>query len=263
MIAWLAGRRAALVFGAANLLFLLVDVALAHSSFVHSRAEMIPLAVSALGGTLALLAAVLPEGATARALIWFVAATSIATGVAGLALHLGDDALTHPSLQRLVYSAPILAPLSYAGLGFLLLAAEHARSATARGRLLLLLAGLGMAGNFFLCLMDHAQNGFWAPIEWISVAAGAAGALALAGAAAVRERTPAEERFVWLLLAAMAGVAVLGAALHLRSVLASSGPTLLWRFQYGAPVFAPMLFFDLACLGALGLLAARPAAHQR
>jgi len=257
MIAWLAGRRAALLFGAANLLFLLVDVALAHSSFQRSRAELVPIAVSAAGGSLALLCAMIPEGPLTRAGLWMVAIASICTGVAGLLMHLGADALVHPSLHRLVYSAPIIAPLSYAGLGLLLLAAEYAPSPRARGRLLLLLAGLGMAGNFALCLLDHAQNGFWAPIEWLSVAAGAAGALAMIGAAAVPDRREQEERFLWILLAAMAGVGVLGSALHLRSVMASHESTLLARFQYGAPVFAPMLFVDLAALGALGLLAER------
>lgn len=251
----IAERRGLLLFAAANLLFLLVDVALAHASFFKSRAELVPIWISGTGGLLALLLAFL-SGPWARALLWLDAAACILTGMAGLWFHAGAEELLRPSLQRLVYSAPIVAPLAYAGLGLLLLVAEHAREARTRGRLLQLLAGLGLLGNFVLCLLDHAQNGFWAEVEWLSVAGGAAGGLGLLRAASLRETTEAETRFLWGLLASMAAVGVLGATLHARADLLARG-TLLERLEYGAPIFAPLLFADLAALGALGLVARR------
>jgi len=133
--------------------------------------------------------------------------------------------------------------------------AEHARDELQRGRWVELLTGLGLFGNFALCLLDHAQNGFWAPIEWLSVAAGALGGLAFVTSAAAREERVNERLFLWIVLALMAGTGVLGAALHLRAVLASTAASLLQRVQYGAPVFAPLLYVDLAVLGAMGLLA--------
>jgi hypothetical protein len=49
-----------------------------------------------------------------------------------------------------------------------------------------------------------------------------------------------------------------GAALHVRADLENPERPLLQRLQYGAPVFAPLLFVDLAALGAMGLLARGP-----
>jgi hypothetical protein len=251
----LSGRRAVLVFAAANLLFLLLDVAIAHSSFYRSRAELIPLFVSVLAGPLALAVAFLPREGWTRGILWIAAAAAIATGIVGLVLHLGAGALTQPTLQRLVYSAPIIAPLAYSGLGLLLLVGEHAAGDDLRGRLVQGLAGLGLLGNFLLCLLDHAQNGFWAPVEWLSVAAGAVGGLAFGGAALLAEEKPQERSFLWIVALLMAVTGLLGAALHLRSVIATPTGTWLERVQYGAPIFAPLLFVDLAALGAIGLLA--------
>ena len=135
-----------------------------------------------------------------------------------------------------------------------MLVAEHAAAAP-RGRLIELLAGLGLFGNFALCLLDHAQNGFWAPVEWGSVAAGALGGLALCTAAASSEERPQERRFLWIVLGSMVATAALGATLHLRGLLEATGQPLLEKLQYGPPLFAPMLFADLAALGALGMLA--------
>ncbi len=254
----LAGRRAVLLFGAANLLGLIPDVALAHSSFTVSRAELIPLAVSTVCGLAALLLAFgRLESAVIRAGLSLAAAASIVTGVAGLSLHLGSGALAHPSLHRLVYSAPILAPLAYSGLGLLLLAGTFYEARELRGRAVLGLAAFGLFGNFVLCLLDHAQNGFWAPVEWVAVAAGALGGASLLAAALVDKLRPAERRFAWGALAAMVVVSLVGAALHLAADL--HGPArLLNRLRYGAPIFAPLLFADLAGLGALGLLARGP-----
>lgn len=151
----LAGPRALVVFGGANLVGLIPDVWLAHTSFWHQRAEAVPLVVSAVGGPIALVAAAL--GRRARLAVGLVALGCIATGAAGFALHLGSDALRHPpSLHRLVYSAPILAPFAYAGIGLVLAAGAQLDSARARGRAALVLAGLGLLGNFVLCLLDHA-----------------------------------------------------------------------------------------------------------
>src|SRR6202022_4927925 len=151
----------------------------------------------------ALLAPPLPRSAWSRGLLWIVAAAALATGIAGLVLHVGAESLMRPTLHRLVYSAPVIAPLSYAGLGVLLLAAEHARDELQRGRWVELLTGLGLFGNFALCLLDHARNGFWAPVEWVSVAAGALGGLSLCAAAAAREAPAAERGFLWPALVLM------------------------------------------------------------
>jgi hypothetical protein len=250
----LAGPRALVVFGGANLIGLLPDVWLAHTSFWHARVEAVPLVVSAVGGALALVGAAL--GRRGRLLVAVVAFACVATGGAGFVLHLGSDALRHPpTLHRLVYSAPILAPFAYAGIGLVLAAGIALDDARARGRAALALAGLGLFGNFVLCLLDHAQNGFWAPVEWASVVAGALGGLTVLGAAVLGELRPGERRVVWIVLALMVLTAAAGTLFHVSADLRAEGPSFLDRLRYGAPVFAPALFADLALLAALGLVA--------
>ncbi len=67
---------------------------------------------------------------------------------------------------------------------------------------------------------------------------------------------PVPRRFVrWcgLVLAVEAAVGILGTWLHARSVAHGPAPGLEHNILYGAPVFAPLLFADLAALAALGL----------
>lgn len=253
-VAALGGERALVVFAGANLVGLIPDVWLAHSSFWHSRLELVPLVVSAACGLVVLAVALAGVGRVGRALLDVVAIACVATGAVGLWLHLGAETLRQPSLHALVYSAPILAPAAYAGLGLLLYSAAHMPDARRRGRAALLLAGLGLFGNFALCLLDHAQNGFWAPVEWVSVVAGALGGVTVTVAALLGELRDGERRFVWWVLGAMLLTAGAGTLLHLVADLRAEGP-LVDRLRYGAPVFAPALFADLALLAALGLVA--------
>jgi hypothetical protein len=50
-------------------------------------------------------------------------------------------------------------------------------------------------------------------------------------------------------------VGVLGFALHVAADLRAPAASLWDRFLYGAPLFAPLLFANLALLAALGLWA--------
>ncbi len=59
----------------------------------------------------------------------------------------------------------------------------------------------------------------------------------------------------YALLAAEALTGLLGFGFHLRPVLTVTEPGLAERIIYGAPLFAPLLFTNLALLAALGLWA--------
>ena len=121
-------------------------------------------------------------------------------------------------------------------------------------RWVILLAAGGFAGNFVLSLADHAQNGFFYPTEWIGVVAGAIAVGFLVAAVIVPDHPS--------LLAANLGLMViqfvvgsLGFYLHARGNMIGRGGPLWDRFIYAAPVFAPLLFVDLALLAMLGLWA--------
>jgi hypothetical protein len=150
-----------------------------------------------------------------------------------------------------VYTAPFIAPLSYVGVGLLLILNRIEPRGPAFGAWVLFLATAGFAGNFALSLLDHAQNGFFSRAEWIPVVAAAFGFSCFGTALFRRERS-----FLKLAVgvAALEGaIGLLGFGLHLAADLSEHAMPLQQRLIYGAPVFAPLLFTDLAALSLLGL----------
>ncbi len=260
-------------FLVANIAFLAVDIALAHAvnAYEH-QAEWIPIGFS-VAATLLLLAAsgiggavpVVPVADSAGGLGWrkqlnrwvgfLVGWGSITVGVAGLLWHLNSAFFQEQTLKNLVYTAPFVAPLAYTGIGLVLVLDRMIDARSLEwSRWVILLAAGGFAGNFVLSLADHAQNGFFYPTEWIGVVAGAIAVGFLVAAVIVPDDRS--------LLAANLGLMViqvvvgsLGFYLHARGNLIGRGGPLWDRFIYGAPVFAPLLFADLALLAMLGLWA--------
>ncbi len=245
------------LFATANLGFLVLDVALAHSANAFRLwSEWIP--VAGAGACALALAVGLLRGAEfdrgpGRWIGLGAGGAAVAIGIVGLVLHLDSQFFQTLTLGGLVYSAPFAAPLAFGGLGLLVLLNRMVPADTVEwGRWVCLLALGGFAGNFTLSLADHAQNGFFNPLEWLPVfvAAVAVGFFAVA-MVAPRGRPLAVSLWVVLLLQATTGV--LGFLLHLRHLADPTLTSLRERLLYGAPPFAPLLFTDLALLGALAV----------
>ncbi len=178
---------------------------------------------------------------------------SVAVGIAGALLHLDSAFFEEQTLKNLVYTAPFAAPLAYTGLGLLLLLNRMIDSRTVDwARWVVLLALGGFAGNFVLALADHAQNGFFRPSEWIGVVASAWAVSSLCAVLVVSDNRPLL-RLALAVMGAQVGVGLLGFYLHAMADLRSPSASVWDRFLYGAPLFAPMLFADLAMLAALGI----------
>lgn len=241
------------VFAAANLAFLSLDVYLAHeaNAFAHA-AERIPVGFGVVSALL-LMIPVLRRRLDDRlglAIGWLIALCSIAVGVSGMVLHLRDTFFVEQSLHNLVYTAPFAAPLSYVGLGLLLLLDRLSRGLR-WAQWVLLLALFGFLGTFVLAVADHAQNGFFHATEWLPVGASAFAASFLL-MAAVRP-SPALLKASAAMLVCAALIGALGSVLHLRADTGRPGATLWEELIYGAPLFAPLLMCDLAVLSGLGL----------
>ena len=251
-------RRLVELFVLSNLAFLVLDVWIAHSvnAFRHPL-EWLPVVFAAAGS--AVLAVAVAAGWRRRGALWrwlghAVGWAAIAVGVGGLLLHLEGRFFQQTTLEGLVYSAPFAAPLAFAGLGFLLLADRMLPPGDASwGRWVLFFALGGFVGNFALSLADHAQNGFFFAREWISVAAAALAVGFLAVAVAKRRPNRALVAGCWWVLAAQVLVGLLGFAWHLAAAFEGPAESLATNALYGAPLFAPLLFADLAALAALGL----------
>jgi hypothetical protein len=275
---WIDPLTAVELFIVANLGFLALDIYIAHSiNQFADPAEWVPLVFSAvspflllaamaLGGSVAPpLAGAVGRRAWARALGMAVGWGSVAVGVAGLLLHLESQFFRNQTLKNLVYTAPFAAPLAYAGLGLLILLNRMVKAETVEwARWVVLLALGGFVGNFVLALADHAQNGFFHPAEWIGVGSAALGVGALLAVLLIPDNRP----LLWFCAAVMGLqtiVGVLGFAYHGLGNLKSPMGSLWEQFLYGAPIFAPLLFANIAALAVLGLwaLARTEASPQR
>lgn len=245
------------IFIVANVAFVGADVALAHAANAFARAdEWVPIAFSALA-TLLLAPQLFSKALRQRMtpLTFAVATACVGVGIAGMLFHLSSAFFQAQTLHELVYSAPFIAPLAYVGVGLLLLLNRMEQPEGLEwARWVVFLAFGGLAGNLGLSLLDHAQNAFFRPVEWVSVASSAfAAAFTLMAVVLPRDRRLLQAT-LWV-LALDAAVGVLGFALHTLANLGRPGTTLQQRFLYGAPAFAPLLFADLALLAALGIWA--------
>ena len=250
---WLRSPRNVLeLFIIANLGSLAGDVYIAHQvNAFEQRPEWIPFYFS-LAAPLLLIIGVIAH--RTRAIVGhLVGWSSLIVGVAGMLFHLQSHFFVEQSLKSLVYTAPFVAPLAYAGLGLLLIMDRMTDPESLDwSRWILLLALGGFAGNFVLSLADHAQNGFFHRTEWVPVIAAALACAFLFMLVLKPEDVALLRAATWLMLIEII-VGIAGFALHLRGNLALPSPDLWERFLYGAPIFAPLLFANLAMLAGVGV----------
>jgi hypothetical protein len=110
----------------------------------------------------------------------------------------------------------------------------------------------GWIGNFALSLADHAQNAFFYWPEWISVVASALGVSALCVATADYRNRAYQVACIGI-MALEVIVGITGWLFHLAAITNSPMENAWDRVVYGAPVFAPLLFSNLAILAIIGL----------
>ncbi|RJP38537.1 MAG: hypothetical protein C4547_04470 [Phycisphaerales bacterium] len=241
-----------------NVAFLALDIYLAHSvnDFEHP-AEWTPFGYSLAAPVVMIVAFVLGrrDRRTSDRLLRIVGWGGVIIGVSGMVFHLGSHFFAAQTLVSLVYAAPFAAPLAYTGLGLLTIMSRMVAPGEREwGQWVLLLAAGGFAGNFVLGLTDHAQNGFFHFTEWIPVISSAFAITVLLMACRTRVE-PGYIRLSAVVMLVQIIVGLLGFWCHGRANLAAAGDNVKDAFVYGAPVFAPLLFPDLALLGMLGLWA--------
>lgn len=244
------------LFAAGNLAFLAFDIYLAHQENQFADPyEWTPVVFSVIFPWLLIPGLVTRRirGGLRGLAGWVVGVLAVVLGITGLMLHLRCNFLDNQSLKAIVYAAPFIAPLSYAGVGLLLILNRlEAEDDGSWGVWVLFLALCGFVGNLGLSLADHAQNGFFRPDEWTSVFA-AAFAVGFLGVSLYRTNDRAFLRTCLAVMAVQAVVGVLGFTLHAQADLHGESTRLWDRFIYGAPIFAPLLFTNLALLASIGL----------
>ncbi|WP_432797712.1 hypothetical protein [Poriferisphaera sp. WC338] len=241
-----------------NLAFLTVDIYFAHSvNDFHEWTEWIPFYFSAVGSMLLLLVMIIckfdPTQGLSKVVGNIVGALSIIVGIVGMLLHLQSSLFAEFTLQKLVYSAPFVAPLSYAGIGLLIIMNRTVKADDIEwSHWTVFLALGGFLGNFVLSVLDHAQNGFFLITEWIPVIA-AALAVGVLFPALWNKVSKAYLNFCIAIMLLQMGVGGLGFLLHFKADYNSGSENIFEDFVFGAPIFAPLLFANLALLGMIGL----------
>jgi len=246
-----------------NVGFLTFDIYLAHSvNQFRNQAEYIPLIFSASAPLVLIFGlAVRHRWETVwKDLGYFVGWSAVLVGLTGVILHLESHFFYERTLRSLTYSAPFAAPLAYTGIGFLIIMNRMVDPETVEwAQWVLLLTMGGFVGNFVFSLADHAENGFFDPLEWVPVVASAVAV----GFLAVPLVTRISRAYVDLCAAILvleAGVGLWGFVLHALRNLRGPSVHALDNFIYGAPPMAPLLFPNLMVLGVIALWQLRTAA---
>ena len=105
--------------------------------------------------------------------IW-VGWSAILIGLVGVILHLESYFFLEHTIRSLTYSAPFAAPLACTGLGFLLIMNRMVDPNSPEWAQWIVLFTLGgFFGNFVFSLTDHAEDGFFNPLEWMPIYASA------------------------------------------------------------------------------------------
>lgn len=244
------------IFIIGNLAFLAVDVYVAHlTNAFERRPEWLPVIFSIAAPLLLIITFVRANRWTGMIVGWL----SLLVGIGGMLYHLQSHFFAEQTIRNLVYTAPFVAPLAYAGLGMLLILDRMVDADSVEwAQWILFLALGGFGGNLVLSLADHAQNGFYNRGEWVPVVA-AAVACAFLLMLVIRPHDRVLWRWTAWVMAAQLLVGAIGFALHLRANLVRPAANLLDRFLYGAPIFAPLLFANLAILAGIGMAALRRA----
>jgi hypothetical protein len=259
------------VFCLGNLSFLSLDILIAHSVNDFRRPqEYIPLVFSLLTPFL-LGSAIVAWLRYRNSFVWrslgyVVGWTSVIVGISGVIFHLDSRFFYERTLKSLVYAAPFVAPLAYAGLGLLLILDRmvdvRSNSSPPPERLeewsrwVLLLALGGLFGNFVLSLADHSDNAFFNPVEWVAVITSAFTFSAVLVVFLMRIGR-GYLKFCAVVLGIDAAVGVTGFILH--NIANLEGPsTFLRNIRYNTPPVAPLLFPVLAVLALIALWVLAP-----
>ena len=244
------------LFALTNLGFLALDIYVAHSmnSFRHP-AEWIPFVFSIVAAFLLFLGLVLRGELVGHWIGLVVGWASVMVGVTGMMFHLNSHFFEAQTIKSLVYTAPFVAPLAYTGIGLLLiLNRTSVQSKEDWARWVLVLALGGFVGNFILSLADHAQNGFFDWREWVAVIFAAIGVGFLITATIIKPDHRFNRWCAGVMVVEMC-IAVIGFVLHAGANLNGPSDSMVDNFIFGAPVFAPLLFANLAILALIGLWA--------
>ena len=272
--------RVILLMVGINLIFLGGEHYMAHliSGTIRPN-EWIPISFGPVSGAILLLVGMTPLSRQRFAPVFITAllSASIVVGLLGAYFHFMRAILpTAPagqrlSVERLIWSPPVLGPLTASLVGLLgimaiweedkpdsgVLIAPGDRSLPlpySKTRIYFLLIGLAALATLVSSVLDHARGGFVNPWVWVPTSVGVFGAVVGVMLGSIEQPTRADLIIYVAAMLLMITVGVVGVVLHIDFDLTARGEIVIERFLRRAPVIAPLLYADIGGLGLLILL---------
>jgi len=269
-----------LIMAAVNLLFLALDIYLAHNlnGTIRFR-EWIPIIFGGIAGLLLIISGLIAMRwrRTASIIATIVLFVSILVGLLGAYFHVvrairpAAPLAAKVTISLLVWAPPIVGPLIFSLVGLWGISAAWVERPPDSGRLqfwgetvvdlpfsetraYLFMVSLGTLATLLSSVLDHARAQFDNPWLWPPVVVGIFAAV-VGFSLAVIDRPKATD--VAIYVAAMVLLIVVGMTgfiLHILFDLTAQNAIVFERFLRGAPFLAPMLFANMGMLGLISIL---------
>ena len=269
-----------LLMAAINLIFLGIDIYLAHSiSGTLVPNEWIPIIFGPIAGILLLVAGLiaLRKRPLATVIATIVLLASIVVGLLGDYFHIMRAILPNApvgervTIDLLVWAPPLLGPLMFALVGLLGISAAWIEDPPDSGMLLLLggrrlqlpysktrayffMIGMGCLATVISSVLDHARTHFANPWLWLPTAVGVFGTVVAVTLGALEKPRRSDLIIYCVAMVLLLLVGIIGAVLHISTNLIADGTIVGERFIRGAPFLAPLLFANMGLLGLIVLL---------
>ena len=269
-----------MLMAAINLLFLAVDIYLAHNlnGTIRFR-EWIPIVFGLVAGVLLLLAGLieLRWRQTAEIIALVVLVSSIIVGLLGAYFHIVRAALPDAplgekiSIGLLVWAPPVVGPLIFSLVGIWGVSAALVERPPDSGilrlwgdrwvhlplsktRAYLFMVSLGIVATLVSSVLDHARTQFENPWLWFPIAAGVFATVVAFGLGALERPRRSDMVIYFVGMVMLIVVGMVGFVLHVQFDLTSMNAIVPERFLRGAPFLAPMLFANMGMVGLIAML---------
>ncbi len=269
-----------LLLTALNLVFISVDIYLAHSiSGTIKTNEWIPIVFGMAAGLLLLAAGwiAIRNRPLATVLANLVLLLSILVGLLGAYFHLSRSLALESGLisleaaRALVWAPPVIGPMFFILIAVLGISAAWVESPADSGRLRLsagrwvqmpysktraymLLTAIFILATLISSVLDHARFRFDNPWVWLPVTASLFGFTTCLFLGIVKQPNHSDITVHLVAMLILIVVGVIGFFLHTESSLTSAGVIVVERFLRGSPLLAPLLFCNVGLMGLLALL---------
>ncbi len=269
-----------LIMAAINLVFLAVDIYLAHNlnGTIRPR-EWIPIIFGIVAGALLFLAGLIDllHRKAASIITTIVLTASIIVGLLGAYFHivrairpdapLGEIVTT----QLLIWAPPIVGPLIFSLVGIWGVSAAWIEEPPDSGRLhiwgsfeldlpfsktraFLFMVSLGILATLLSSVLDHGRAQFENPWLWPPIIVGVFATVVSLGLAVIDRPTRSDIAIYFAAMVSLLAIGLIGFLLHIQFDLTSQNEIVPERFLRGAPFLAPMLFANMALVGLISIM---------